>query len=110
MITVLGMTGFTACVDDSVYRAQKAQELMDIALEERIARHQNTFRNRCREGAMEEASRIVDSILIDEARRSLDTINRPPKPIKPQQPEIKELKDTLPISPFLKDTLQQDSI
>lgn len=102
----MSMASFIACADDPVYRAQKVQELMDIALEERIKRHQNTFRNRCREGAMEEASRMVDSILIDEARRSIDTINRPPKPIKPQQPEVKELKDTLPISPFLKDTLQ----
>ena len=54
---------------------------------------------------MEEADRLVDSILIARARKLLiqgDTILRPNIPPKPELPEIPVVNDSIPIAPLLK--------
>ncbi|MDV7396231.1 hypothetical protein RZS08_32860, partial [Arthrospira platensis SPKY1] len=57
---------------------------------------------RCYEQALEEASLLADSILIEEARLERDTIGKPPIPPKPEKPEIKSLLDSLPIGPLVR--------
>ncbi len=94
----------TAC-EPEVDRAAIAKDLMNKALEERIANYKSIRENRCRDGLLREANRLVDSILFVEAKLANDTLDRPPIPLKPIAPEKKVLEDTTPVKPFLPDTI-----
>ena len=88
----------------------------ELVLEEvakRIKTYKDVRKERCFEDMYRVAGEIADSILLQEARNSRDTANKPPIPDKPIKPEIIELKDTTPIKPFLpKDSINaiQDSM
>lgn len=96
------------CEEDQ--SAELKQQLIDEKVEERVQRLMNNKQIRCREELMENANRLVDSILIARARSNKDTIPKPPKPFKPEQPDAFLLEDTFAIIPLLKDTLLPDSL
>lgn len=89
-----------SCKDDRNARA--VETLIQSSLEERLAEYERILMKKCQDEMLEEASRIVDSILITEARLSRDTVNRPRKPPKPERPEVKTAIDSTPIAPFIK--------
>ena len=87
-------------------------DLIRQKVEERITAFKESSIKRCHQKALEEADRLVDSILIARARKLLiqiDTISRPVIPPKPEMPEIPKVNDSIPIAPLLKkrDSLQQ---
>lgn len=94
-----------AACQPSYDREAIVNQLMDEALQARIDNYKNIRENRCWDGLLREANRLADSILFQEAKLAIDTINRPPVPAKPVAPEKKVLKDSMPVKPFLPDTL-----
>ena len=77
------------------------QELIEETAQKRLDDFRRIRMKRCWQDVMEEASRVADSILLEEARLRRDTLLKPPKPDKPDKPEIKTLLDSTPIKPFL---------
>lgn len=86
-------------------KEEVVDQLMQEALQERIDNYKEIRRERCWEGVLREADRMVDSILFVEAKMAIDTITRPPVPAKPVAPEKKILEDSTPVKPFLPDTV-----
>ncbi|MCB0560656.1 MAG: hypothetical protein KDD09_16990 [Phaeodactylibacter sp.] len=88
------------CGEDN--RNKNAVEaVIDQEVARRIQNYKQVRMDRCYEKALEEASRLADSILILEARLERDTLGKPPKPEKPEKPEIKAVLDSTPIKPLL---------
>lgn len=99
---------FSCREDNSQKEAIEALVLQTI--EDRLQQYQNLRFKKCREDLLEVASVMADSLLLEEARRSRDTTDKPPVPVKPEQPEIVEVEDTTPVAPFLKlDSLKNDN-
>lgn len=82
--------------------------LIDQRVDNRVTTFTSTLRDNCQEKVLEEATRIVDSIIISEARLKTDTIAKPFRPDRPDIPEVKKLKDTLPVAPLFPDSLPID--
>ncbi len=105
----------SGCSEDD--RNQRAvQAVIQEEVEKRVRNYKQVRMQRCNEQALEEASRLADSILLLEARLERDTMGKPPKPEKPEKPEIKTVLDSLPVKPLLdktkkaeKDTLMNDA-
>jgi hypothetical protein len=76
------------------------EELIERTLQERLEEYEQLLMTRCQEKALEHAALLIDSILIDEARANIDTINRPAKPLKPEAPERQLPRDSVPIKPL----------
>lgn len=97
---------FVSCKDERNARAVEA--LVQEKLQERLTEYERILVKKCQDEILAEASKIVDSILIKEAKLSKDTLNRPAKPAKPGKPNIITVLDSTPIAPILpsqKDTL-----
>ncbi len=90
----------SGCLTREEYSQEDIQALIDEEVAKKIEQFTSTKLERCREELIAEASRIADSILIDEAYFERDTLLRPMKPEKPQKPEIKILKDTTALRPL----------
>ena len=54
----------------------------------------------CEEGLLTEATRLLDSILIAEAREMRDTLFQPAKPERPETPTFKKLDEDIPLKPL----------
>lgn len=100
--------GGSSCLQERD-RSAEVEALIQETIEERLANYERIRRERCREEILDEANRITDSLLIEEARSQKDTLDRPPRPARPQKPEIRQLEDTTPVKPLLPDTLEQDT-
>ena len=83
-----------------VTKAQLIQERLDS----RVQKYRTDAARRCLEDLLEEATTFVDSVLIEEARRRIDTIQKPDKPFKPNRPEAVPGRDSLPVAPLLQDS------
>ncbi len=57
-------------------------------------------RRNCEQALLEEATIIVDSIVLEQARQAAAQKEKPPKPIKPEHPEPLDLPDSLPLKPI----------
>lgn len=91
-------------------RSAEIQALVEQTVEERLDNYKRIRMQRCHENIRKEATRIVDSLLIVEARREKDTLKRPPKPARPEKPELKTLEDTTAVKPLLpEDSTETDS-
>ena len=108
---LLMLLTFTACETKEDLQAQ-VDALIEQRVEERRTAFKKTLLSNCDERILQEATRIVDSILIAEARLKKDTIDRPDRPDRPQLPEVKKLKDTLPVAPLFPEglPLEPDSL
>ena len=103
MISVLSI----GCAKEKDDQA-RLEEMIEEEVNSRLANYRQIVLAQCRKRMLEEASEIVDSILIEQARLGRDSLLKPPKPSKPEKPEIKSLKDTVPVKPLLPTT--KDSI
>lgn len=101
------------CLLPACQKNDRNQQAVQAAIEREIAERVNFFRDnrlqRCHEQALEEASLLADSILIEEARLERDTIGKPPIPPKPEKPKIKSLLDSLPIGPLVRPPAPPDT-
>ena len=88
-----------SCKDDRNERAVEA--LIQEKLEERLTDYEEILMRKCREEILAQAGKIVDSILISEARLAKDTLDRPAKPERPEKPDIKTVLDSTPIAPII---------
>jgi len=105
------LIAFSVCIlisacEDSEIQKEAIEDLVDREVAARIEQYTLTLEKKCLEKVFIEANRIVDSMLIMDAKLSLDTIDRPPKPEKPETPEIKLLEDSLQVAPLF----NQDSL
>ena len=94
-------------------RSAEVEALIHKNAEERLESFRRIKMERCRESILEEATRVVDSLLIVEARLEKDSSGRPVKPVRPPRPDIRQLQDSSPVKPLLseEDTLPpQDSL
>ena len=98
------------CGEDN--RNKKAvRAVIEEKVQERVSTYRTNRMNRCRKDANEEASALADSILLEQARLTRDTLPKPPKPTKPERPELKTLKDSMKVAPILgRDSGVVDSI
>ncbi len=105
-ILILFLLSFLSPACQPEYDEQAiAKQLMDEALQERIDNYKRIRAERCWDGVLREANRLVDSILFMEAKMAMDTVTRPPLPTRPVAPEKKILEDSTPVKPFLPDTV-----
>ena len=91
------------CLPKEDDRAKRKKEI-DLKVAEQIANFTKIRKENCRKSILKEAGKIVDSLLILEARARVDSINKPPIPSKPIKPELREVKDSTAIAPFFKDS------
>ena len=88
---------------------QEVEALIEQRVQERRSSFTATIQKNCESQILEEATRIVDSIIIAEARLKKDNIPKPLRPDRPAVPELKQLKDTSPVSPLFRDSLILDT-
>ena len=81
--------------------------LIQQELERRLVSYERIFFNNCEQKAIDEATRIADSIMIERARLLKDTLGKPSKPDRPEKPELRTLEDSIPVRPFLKDSTKK---
>jgi hypothetical protein len=88
------------------FQTPTRQQLIREAIDEKIKTFRERAAEECQNRVLTRASEIVDSLMIEEARRRKDTIPKPPRPDKPPSPEVKLGKDSSEVKPFLrKDTV-----
>lgn len=83
------------------------EDLVQQKLQQKITDLHKNRRERCINEALESASLIVDSILIERARLEKDSLAKPPKPTKPEFPDVFILQDTTSaVRPLFQDSIQ----
>jgi hypothetical protein len=108
LIWMLAASSLAACETQEDLQAE-VEALIEQRVEERRSSFIATIQKNCERDILEEATRIVDSIIIAEARLKKDTLPKPPRPDRPEVPELKQLKDTSPVSPLFRDSLILDT-
>jgi len=107
-LAVLLSAGMFGACNQGPGRAEVISQMMQESLEARVKSFKRVRMERCREGLIEQANQIVDSMLQAELKYTIDTLGRPPRPKMPKGREKKELRDSSEVRPFLEDsTLQQ---
>lgn len=86
------------CKSEAAQRAQ-AEARMNAEVEKRIVEYTAVLKENCRKRTLEQAIIVADSLIIQAARLSGDTLF---KPLRPDKPETQLLIDTTPVKPFLK--------
>jgi len=77
------------------------KQLMDEALQVKLDKYTSVQVNKCDKKILNRAQAIVDSILLKEAQeKTIDSFDRPAKPLKPTRPAMKVAKDTTPVGPL----------
>lgn len=105
----MGLWSLIACESQDDLQVE-VEMLIEQRVQNRKDSYTSTMSGNCERKVLEEANRIVDSIVIAEARLKKDTIPKPPRPDRPPMPEPRELKDTMPVEPLFPDSLAIDSI
>ena len=98
------------CEKKKIQTPEERIKKIEIAVAERYAARRFDRMKICKENAIVIAEQRVYSFLIAQAKLiSIDTTNRPIKPIKPGLPEITPPKDSTDIKPLfeeISDTIQ----
>lgn len=97
---------FAACESEEEQRALN-EMLIQQELDRRITSYKQIFFENCERRAIEEATRIADSIMIEQARLFKDTLTKPLKPERPEKPELRTLEDSIAVKPFLRDSTKK---
>jgi len=93
--TIIGLVGFQE-------NPKSIEEMIQAKVAERVGEFRNNRLKRCNDKVMNRANEIVDSLLVDQARRvTIDTMIKPPKPTKPEKPVLDPINDSLDIEPIL---------
>jgi hypothetical protein len=74
--------------------------MIDQEVKNRLNRWADAKRRNCEQALLEEATILVDSIILEQAREAAAQKEKPPKPVKPAHPEPLELPDSLPLKPI----------
>lgn len=79
------------------------QQLINAALEIKMAQWRESQIKTCDEKILEEAEKYVDSVLVVRSLETkLDTIAKPEKPVKPVKPAFKEKPDSVVVEKIYK--------
>ena len=102
IIVVIGAIAWscTSRKDRNLERQRVQEELMQEHIDQRIEEYQMTSAEKCQREFFSKANLIVDSILLDDARKRLDTIPKPDRVGRPGLPEILEFTDTSKLDPL----------
>ncbi len=92
-------------------KSKTKAQVMQERLDGRIERwHQLQMKN-CRDAVTEEATAIVDSTFLADARLKRDTSDIPDVPGRPDRPEFVPPEDSVPVAPLLEgEVIDSDSI
>jgi len=74
--------------------------MIEQEVENRLDHWAEIKRRNCEKALLDEATAIVDSIILEQARQAAAQKEKPPKPAKPLHPEPVELPDSLPLKPI----------
>ena len=89
-----------SCLNNEEYSPDEIQQLIQNEVDERVNEYVAIRKAQCEEGLLTEATRLLDSILIAEAREMRDTLFQPAKPERPETPTIKKLDEDIPLKPL----------
>ncbi len=103
---LIGVFVLILCSCEERKPATTRAQLIENKLQERIAQLHRSKQKRCLEEAMQEAEQVVDSLILELAKSSKDSISKPPKPTKPERPDAFILMDTGNVHPLIIDTLE----
>ena len=79
------------------------ESLINSAVEIKLQQWREEKINTCKEKALADAQKYVDSVLLATSLETkLDTIPKPEKPIKPPKPEFKPKPDSVIVTPIIK--------
>lgn len=92
----LGMF-WSACKDDTAAR----QARINAEIEALVDNYRKVREAECYQAALDSADRLVDSLILAEAR-GLDTAALQARPQKPPKVVLKSVLDTLPVQPILR--------
>ena len=102
IIVVIGPIAWscTSRKDRNLERQRVQEVLMQEHIDQRIVEYQTTSAEKCQREFFSKANLIVDSILLDDARKRLDTIPKPDRVGRPGLPEILEFTDASKLDPL----------
>jgi len=89
-----------SCLNNEEYSPDEIQQLIQNEVDERVNEYVSIRKAQCEEGLLTEATRLLDSILIAEAREMRDTLFQPSKPERPETPSFKKLDEDIPLKPL----------
>ena len=89
-----------SCLNNEEYSPDEIQQLIQNEVDERVNEYVTIRKAQCEEGLLTEATRLLDSILIAEAREMRDTLFQPSKPERPETPSFKKLDEDIPLKPL----------
>jgi hypothetical protein len=97
------------CLNNEEYSPEEIQQLIQNEVDKRVEEYVSIRKAQCEEGLLTEATRILDSTLIAEAREMRDTLFQPVKPERPETPVFKKLEADIPLKPLFEksDSLSQ---
>lgn len=91
---------FPSCLNNEEYSPEEIAQLIQNEVDERVAEYVSIRKKQCDESTLTEATRLLDSMLIAEAREMRDTIFQPAKPERPENPTFKKLDTDIPLKPL----------
>ena len=89
-----------SCLNNEEYSPDEIQQLIQNEVDKRVNEYVAIRKAQCEEGLLNEATRLLDSILIAEAREMRDTLFQPEKPERPETPTFKKLDEDIPLKPL----------
>jgi hypothetical protein len=89
-----------SCLNSEEYSPDEIQQLIQNEVDDRVNEYVSIRKVQCEEGLLTEATRLLDSILIAEAREMRDTLFQPAKPERPETPTFKKLDEDIPLKPL----------
>jgi hypothetical protein len=89
-----------SCLNNEEYSPDEIQKLIQNEVDKRVNEYVSIRKAQCVEGLLTEATRLLDSILIAEAREMRDTLFQPAKPERPETPTFKKLDEDIPLKPL----------
>jgi hypothetical protein len=91
---------FSGCLNNEEYSPEEIQQLIQWEVDKRVVEYMTIRKTQCEEALLTEATRLLDSMLIAEAREMRDTLFQPSKPEKPEKPAFKKLEVDIPLTPL----------
>ncbi len=94
------LLSISSCLNNEEYSPEEIQQLIQNEVDKRVEEYVSIRKSQCEESLLTEATRLLDSILIAEAREMRDTLFQPVKPERPETPAFKKLDKDIPLKPL----------
>lgn len=94
------LLSISSCLNNEEYSPEEIQQLIQNEVDKRVEEYVSIRKSQCEESLLTEATRLLDSILIAEAREMRDTLFQPFKPERPETPAFKKLDKDIPLKPL----------